>query len=310
MRHAMHSGIRGLAVLALISAGCAAQRAPSATTGSTLTSATIGPAGGTLAVTAGDSATLAGTSITFPAGALAAAVTITINPSSQPVAQAGDLAAGPVVDFGPDGTVFLAPVTITLPVAIPSGSVAANLSVEAVEGTGAARLIQVDSQAAGFATFHTGTFTRFGGVIHDQLLDGGPAVDAGPGVCASNSDCACGECANGQCQGVTCSCPAIPSGSCTVAGPGPCCCPTVVACDGGGATCASNADCAGDAYCQSSACGGSGTCAARPQTCPQTCAVPELCGCDGQSYCNSCIAAGAGVNVSSNGSQCGAQDGG
>jgi hypothetical protein len=45
---------------------------------------------------------------------------------------------------------------------------------------------------------------------------------------------------------------------------------------------------------------GQGQCAPRPDACPEDC--PGVCGCDGQFYCNTCIAASAGVDVSANAS--------
>lgn len=69
----------------------------------------VGPAGGTVS---GPS----GTQVSVPAGALAATIAITIEPAgSWPAAPAGTQLAGTVFDFGPDGTTFLQPVTVTLP---------------------------------------------------------------------------------------------------------------------------------------------------------------------------------------------------
>jgi hypothetical protein len=61
------------------------------------------------------------------------------------------------------------------------------------------------------------------------------------------------------------------------------------------------ATCSGDQVCDWSddSCGsadGEGTCAPRPEGCPEDC--PGVCGCDGLFYCNTCGAHSAGVDVS------------
>ncbi len=72
----------------------------------------------------------------------------------------------------------------------------------------------------------------------------------------------------------------------------------------GGRRCRDNSHCGPRKYCQKDPgdCNGIGHCVDRPQICPLFCVY--LCGCDGQTYCNECLAARAGVNVASFGGGC------
>lgn len=65
--------------------------------------------------------------------------------------------------------------------------------------------------------------------------------------------------------------------------------------------CQTDQDCSGQEFCQhqTGECNGSGVCAPRPEVCT---AVDEpVCGCNGRTYANACLAAQAGVSVAAKG---------
>jgi hypothetical protein len=111
----------------------------------------------------------------------------------------------------------------------------------------------------------------------------------------------------------------------TSCGPGQSCCAFTGACypsgclaccmariDAGGpdvtsGTCTDNSMCSSADYCAGTGCGTPGTCTVRPTICPLI--VSPVCGCDGRTYSNSCIANTAGQRVAHTG-MCAATDAG
>jgi hypothetical protein len=63
--------------------------------------------------------------------------------------------------------------------------------------------------------------------------------------------------------------------------------------------CSSNSDCSSDQYCAVATCGGSGSCTTRPQVCIEI--FQPVCGCDGKTWSNSCVANSNGTSVATPG---------
>jgi hypothetical protein len=78
---------------------------------------------------------------------------------------------------------------------------------------------------------------------------------------------------------------------------------TQLGCDGGdgdiGDACETNAGCDADLYCEkpSGECDAPGACQIRTMVCPAV--EAPVCGCDGVTHGNACLAAGAGASVRS-----------
>jgi len=161
------------------------------------------------------------------------------------------------------------------------------------------------------------------GVTYDNACEasraGARIANVGECVCDTNEDCNESDYCDGEsCEGAgTCEakptdCPAVFDPVCGCDGvnydseclaeslgvriesAGPCpCAPDAVDC------CDTNDDCLATEYCAAEICAGPGNCEIRPTVCPLV--LAPVCGCDGGTYSNSCVAATAGVRVSFSG---------
>jgi hypothetical protein len=164
---------------------------------------TIGAAGGT--VTAPD-----GSGVTIPAGALGGDIAITVTPTASPMPPPGFAPAGVAYTFGPEGTQFQVPVTVTLALSnLPAGVTSADVSVlTAPAGTSSYTLLtttaldatHVQAQVSHFSDFYPGV-----GLCFEQSPC--PPSGISGGTCCLSSGI---KCCPSQCVGQGPACTAMP----------------------------------------------------------------------------------------------------
>jgi len=263
-------------------------------------------AGGTLTVTAADSADYAGTSITIPPGALAADTTISIAPAVCSESGCAGLSAGvslgPIVEFGPLGTQFSAPVTLRVPFSAAQLAASRNSDVfvyftaspSAPSGSNVSGQLTVDT-SAGTVSFTASTLGDFSSWLPDTCLEACPADCAATGaLCYSDGKQYCNDCI-AACSGATvAACPSCQSDSdCSSGQSCVTSCSATGQADGG----AADGSCTSNCTLNVDAC---------VQACGVGCAAPGAsCYSDGNTYCGDCQAACYGaVPVSCNGTTC------
>ncbi len=176
-------------MIALVAVGCGGSSGVNITK-------MIGPTGGTVSHTDG-------TSVTIPMGALSTAANITITSINAP-APAGTVIVGPAYDFGPEGTTFASPVTITLPIEtskIPSGRTANDVLIyTAARGSTQYTVLQTGI-GSGTATTETSHFTVYLpavlapgavsdlGSMHDMSNSCSPSCSLTSGGCGCTQTC-------------------------------------------------------------------------------------------------------------------------
>ncbi|MFH1844589.1 MAG: NHL repeat-containing protein [bacterium] len=123
------AGIAAIGLLSLVLASCGGDDSP--TTPNPPAGDTVGSAGGDITAASGQ------VELNFPANAVAAEITVTVQAASGAPADAG-MITGRCYDFGPDGAQFAQPVELTIhydPVTLPAGVTEAELQLcKAVTG--------------------------------------------------------------------------------------------------------------------------------------------------------------------------------
>ncbi len=155
---------------------------------------TVGAAGGTVSHSDG-------TSVAIPMGALSGDANITVS-SVDATAPAGTVLVGPAYDFGPEGTAFSTPVTITLPfdmAKIPTGRSASDIRIYTA-ARGSTQYTQLSTTLmSGTVSTETSHFTVYlpaapkAGVVLDMSSAGGcstvTCMQTGSGTCSCSQTC-------------------------------------------------------------------------------------------------------------------------
>jgi hypothetical protein len=185
----MNIQIRRIVFLLLVVTGCSSTQGASTVVKSGAISATQG---GTLTVTAQDSASLAGTTVVIPPNALPQDTIITIGKGPATLAPAGTTSVGPVVALGPSGIVFNSQAAVTLPYAASRVTAPASLFVMAMEANGTTHRIENAnlqiSSVGGTLSFQVLGFTDFEVETVDPCNEATCTCDIGYTSCLSPAD--------------------------------------------------------------------------------------------------------------------------
>jgi hypothetical protein len=163
-----------------------------------------------------------GTSVVIPQGALAMSSSITIN-SVNVTPPAGSVQVGPAYDFGPEGTTFTTPVTVTLPFdssKIPSGRTSSNIVIyTAPRGSSNWTALQT-TLSGNTVTTSTNHFTTYVAAVQKNLdgpTDLGSSGNCTPSCFTEGNSCGCSASCGGVSYVLNCS-------QSTSAGPASCSC--------------------------------------------------------------------------------------
>jgi hypothetical protein len=159
---------------------------------------TIGPAGGNV----GDPS---GTSVNVPAGALTSNTNITVAQTSA-AAPAGTVLVGSAFDFGPEGTTFSQPVTITLPfdsTKIPTGRTSADIRIYTAP-RGSTQYTQLQTTVSGNNVQTTTTHFTVYLPAAPLPSDMGATSSCTPTCTPGTSSCGCTETCSTTIYNMTC----------------------------------------------------------------------------------------------------------
>jgi hypothetical protein len=159
----------------------------------------IGPSGGTVA--AGD-----GSQVAIPMGALSQPANISISAVNAP-APAGTVLVGPAYNFGPDGTQFGTPVTITLAFdagKIPAGKSASDILIYTAPSGSTSYLPLQTTVASNTVQTQTSHFTVYLPAVVSGNADLGSSGTCTPTCSPSSGGCTCTGSCNGHLYSLIC----------------------------------------------------------------------------------------------------------
>jgi hypothetical protein len=141
----------------------------------------IGAAGGVVSTSDGT-----GTSVNIPNGAVSTTLVVSVSSNPGAPAPGGAMAVGTPYLFGPEGTQFQKPVTVTVPydpAKLPAGMGAADVAVfTAPAGSSAYQALPTNVVDATHVSAQTTHFSNFvAAVVNESIADGGTPLGDGSG---------------------------------------------------------------------------------------------------------------------------------